>query len=366
MKPNEANIKIENAGGLVELLPFVLGYFPEDAMVIHSTTSPNFLAGPTATLPMPEDPADWQEVAEIFSCHFFNMANERAREPESVVIYLCRDPRSGQTAEETAETLRPLAKWLADSCVNHGVRVLTTVGVIAGRWWSYACATPGCCEGAPLPAVDARDSVTAELIRQGYSPGPHAREITAGFEPIGPDTAPGLSLAFDAAIATLSEQWRTDVGQMEALEETSRIIDAAMRDLRNGVTELQVDVVARLVLGLQDAYARDRAIEYSEDDDLPLARHLWSYLLRRCVPPHAEASVPLLTLLAWVSWRQNDKVTARLALQRALTINSDYELADLLHEAINNGESPQGLLLIAREARAERMREARHQSGKSN
>ncbi|MGW4079766.1 hypothetical protein ACWELB_40895 [Streptomyces asiaticus] len=51
-------------------------------------------------------------------------------------------------------------------------------------------------------------------------------------------------------------------------------------------------------------------MECAEDDDLPHALRLWAFLARRCIPPCADAAVPVLTLFAWVAWRQKDLVAA--------------------------------------------------------
>ncbi|MET8677043.1 DUF4192 domain-containing protein [Streptomyces sp. NPDC004647] len=351
-------LTIQNPGGLAELLPFLLGLYPDDSIVLHSVTGPNIVDGPTMTAPIPDDPATWQETAETFACHFLNTVQDRGIRPEKVIIYLCREPRPGQAAEDTAEELRSLANWITDTCIGHGVPVLESLGITAGRWWAYQCITPGCCFGVPLPPLDAPHSVTAELIRKGYSPGRRSSEIAAEFHPLETNAAPLQWQAFEDEGVSLQAQNTTPTGKRTAHEFTGRLLATAMQDFREGATELADDITARLILGLQDSHARDQAVEYCEDDDLPHARRLWAYLARRCVSPHTDKAVPLLTLLAWVAWRQNDTVTARVALRHALTTNPRYTLAGLLHDGINGGAGPLGLLAIARDQRAERLSEA--------
>ncbi|MGW7354938.1 DUF4192 family protein [Streptomyces sp. NPDC054784] len=53
-------------------------------------------------------------------------------------------------------------------------------------------------------------------------------------------------------------------------------------------------------------------------NDLPAERQLWGHLARRRVPSHTEKAPPLLTLLGWVAWRQNDTVTASHTFSDAL------------------------------------------------
>ncbi|WP_412566069.1 DUF4192 family protein [Streptomyces decoyicus] len=80
-----------------------------------------------------------------------------------------------------------------------------------------------------------------------------------------------------------------------------------------------------------------------------------AYLVRHCAAPYTEAAVPALTLFAFVAWRQQDLISARLALRQALITDPDYELATGIHLATIDREDPRELLAVARQARAERL-----------
>ncbi|MFE8986792.1 DUF4192 family protein [Streptomyces collinus] len=81
---------------------------------------------------------------------------------------------------------------------------------------------------------------------------------------------------------------------------------------------------------------------------MPHARRLWGYLARRCVPLHTDLVPPLLTLLAWVTWRQDDTVTARHALKEALSLDPAHRMVNLLYDAINRGVDREELLEVFR------------------
>ncbi|MET7718099.1 DUF4192 domain-containing protein [Streptomyces sp. NPDC005407] len=246
----------------------------------------------------------------------------------------------------------------SDALTEHRGVPQQTIGLVAGRWWAFECDLPGCCEGEPLPALDDPNSVTAQLIRLGYSPGRRTSDIVQEFQPIDPASAPRLLQALKDEGDSYANQCAHPGGEDAALAATRSLLEGAMRDFRNGATELADDIAARLIHGLQDNHARDQAFEFAEDDDLPHARHLWTYLARCCVPPYTAAAAPVLTLLAWVAWRQDDKITARLALRQALNTSPEYAMADMLHTGINTGADPLGLLDIVRAERAERLKRA--------
>jgi hypothetical protein len=352
----ENKLTIRSLANLAEILPFMLGHYPDDSIVLHCP-GPNFIDGPSMTCPLPDDPSHWQQVAEAAACNFIDYAQSKGHGPGSeIVIYLCREPRPGQTAEETAELLRPVADCLVDALTEHRGTPQQTLGLVAGRWWAYECDLPGCCEGEPLPGLDDPTSVTAQLIRLGYSPGRRTSDILADFQPIDPATAPRQLQALKDEGASYANQCAVPGGEDAALVATRALLEGAMRDFRNGATEIADDIAARLIHGLQDNHARDHAFEFAEDDDLPHARRLWTCLARRCAPPFTGQAVPLLTCLAWVAWRQDDKITARLALRQALTTAPDYAMADMLHDAINTGADPLGLLAIVRDERAKRQK----------
>lgn len=353
-------LSTRSLANVAEILPFLLGYYPDDSIVLHLVGTANFKDGPTMTCPLPDDPSDWKEVAESFVCHFSKTVRTRGYDLNNgVIAYLCREPHAGQTAEAMGEQLRPVAKWITEALTEHHCTARQTLGLVTDRWWAYECDVPGCCEGELLPALDDPNSATAQLIRLGYSPGLRSSEIVKEFRPVDSSSARQQREAFDREITTFMEQCATAEGQDAALHQTSELLEAAISSFQAGATEIADDIAARLILGLHDDDARDIAVEYAEDHHLPHARRLWAFLARRCHPPYTDMAAPALTLLGWVAWRQDDLPAARLALKEALTLNPDYEMASLLHDMINSEADPQNLLAIALQAKEERLGNAR-------
>ncbi|MFF4051904.1 DUF4192 domain-containing protein [Streptomyces chartreusis] len=367
MTTPDPRIHVRTPGDFAELLPFLIGYQPEDTIALHGVIGVGLGTGPTMTLPIPDNAAHWQEAAESFAHHFLHITRQPGRPPiQEIVAYLCRTPPTGQSAEKTAESLRPLADHLTHTLRTIGQVNVRSIGLVDNRWWAYECPLPGCCEGEPLPGPDDPNSVTAQMIRLGRSPGRTTSDITQEFLPAKPDDATHLHQALVNERAAWSDHCTAPSDDGTVLQATHALLETAIRDFRAGTTELPHDITARLIYGLNDEWARDHGLEHIEDDDLPHTRRLWAYLARHAIPPHQNAAVPALTLLAAVAWRQDDRPTARHALKHALALDPDDEFAHALHSAINHGLDATSLLPIARNAKADRLARAQNPDTQTN
>ncbi len=349
MSTPDNTMQVTDLPNVAQILPYLLGHYPDDSIALHAP-GPNFHDGPTMTCPLPEDTAEWQAAAENAARQFVGYAHDRGHDPaQGVIIYLCREPRPGQTAEETAALLAPIGTWLTNEFAWHRATVLRTIGLIADRWWAYECDIDGCCEGEPLPSPDDPTSVVAQMTRLGRTPGRRTRDIIKEFRATAdPDFLKDLHAAADH----FNTRCATNAGADATLALTLGQIGAAMIQFHDGATVLSRALTTLLIVGLQDDAAVEAGIAHAEDDDLPHARRLWAYLARHCAAPFTQEAVPILTLFAFVAWRQGDLIAARLALRDAITTDPEYELATGIHLGTIDGEDPREWLAFAREGRA--------------
>ncbi|WP_330317992.1 DUF4192 family protein [Streptomyces platensis] len=177
MNTRIAKLQPRGPGQLAEFLPFLLHHHPEDSIVVHNSTSANFIEGTTMTVPLPEDPATWTDVADAFAHHVIDNMRQRGHALNTTTIYLCRDTRPGQTAEHTAALLRPAADQIASILRSHGAEIHETIGLVNDRWWAYESLRHGRCAGEQLPTLDDPNSLTTELVRRGLTPGRRTSEI---------------------------------------------------------------------------------------------------------------------------------------------------------------------------------------------
>ncbi len=357
MNTPDNTVQVTSLPNLAQILPYLLGHYPDDSIALHCP-GPNFTDGPTMTCPLPEDPTEWQSTAETAARRFVAYANDQGHNPdEGILIYLCREPRPGQTPWDTAAQLAPVADWLTDAFHQHRANVLQSIGLVANRWWAFECPTEGCCEGEPLPSPDDPTSVVAQMTRLGRTPGPRTRDIIKEFRAT---EDPDFFKALHTAALRHNAQRATNAGRDAALMTTLNQIDAAMSQFRNGATALSRALTTQLILGLQDDAAVEAGMAHAEDDGLSHARRLWAYLARHCAEPFQMEGVPILTLFAFVAWRQGDLIAARLALRDAITTDPDYELATGIHLATIDGEDPREWLASAREGHAQRAIHLQH------
>ncbi|MBY8884823.1 DUF4192 domain-containing protein [Streptomyces sp. PTM05] len=357
MSTSKSTVQVTSLAHLAEILPYLLGHYPDDSITLH-TPGPNFLDGVTMTFPLPEDPTEWRATTEIAARQFAAYAHDEGCRPdEDVIVYLCREPRPGQTPWDTAALLAPLTDWLTPVLAEHRTTVLQTIGLVANRWWAYECHIEGCCEGEPLPSPDDPTSITAQMVRLGRTLGPRTRDIVKEFRA----TADSDFLKeLHTAVGHFNARCATSAGRDATLAQTLNQIGSAIGRFRDGDSVLSRALTTQLIVGLRDDAAAEAGIAHAEDDDLPHARRLWAYLARHCAAPFTREAVPILTLYAFVAWRQGDLIAARLALRDAITTDPDYELATGIHLATLDGEDPRTYLASAREDLAHRLTYLQH------
>ncbi|MHA6763250.1 DUF4192 domain-containing protein [Streptacidiphilus sp. PAMC 29251] len=350
-------VTMRSPGDMVDALPFLLGFFPSDSIVALGLQGPRRRQGGTVRIDIP-DRAIWPEAAEEVARFLVALSEHRDRIPDAVILYVCRDPAPGQSGREVCEELRPLAALLAAAFQAAGIPVHDSLCVSDGRWWSYSCDNVSCCteEGTPVDRPGSTPEVAAAAAYAGIRVHGSLKELHQELEPVGTPTAEAQLRAFEEAIPALVEELGRRGGREEVRERTAELVDTAVARFRGGAQEVSPAEAARLILGLQDRMARDRAAEWLDPPDVGHAQRLWRFLARRCAYPfHTQGAAPL-SLLGWTAWVSGDQVTARVALGRALAADPDYAFAQLLYQAVNTGAEPQELCATLREERRSRQR----------
>lgn len=339
---------------MAAMLPYLLGFFPDDSVVAVGLQGPSFRQGGVIRLDIPEDPRDWPFIAEESARLLLELSTARDRRPAAVLLYLCRDSSPGAAA--VTGWLRPLADHLVQAFRALDLPVKEALCLSDGRWWSYLCADPACCDprGTPVHSgLDPGPAVAAATFA-GLAPRGSRKAITEALTPIGPPAQEPQRQALERWTAVLLAAIDRPGGLAQLLDDTAQLLAEVMAEFRAGSLQLDDDRAARLILGLQDKLSRDRAAEYAEPDELACAQRLWRCLARRCVPPFEEYAAAPLTLLAWTAWLAGDVATSRVVLAKALDLDPDYTLAQLLYRSLNGGLEPDRLLETVRAARSRR------------
>ncbi|MFE9833582.1 DUF4192 domain-containing protein [Streptomyces sp. NPDC005551] len=363
----QQQVTLRTPAELADALPYLLGYRPEDSIVLvalHDRERSGRFGG-RARLGIPAQTDDWPSVAGQLARGLVTGSERRSGRPETMVAYLCQEPRSGETGRDVMERLRPLAQLLRTACGSFDVPVVEALCISDGRFWSYCCPSEACCppQGQPM-GLPGTSVLAAAATYAGLQVRGSLREFRARLTPWETGACLEQEAALDAASMALVPRILDDVSRAEVAEETldlARKVMGRLADARpmSGTLEADIrddgllghDEAAALILGIQDRTTRDRAAQWMEGAEAGPALRLWRALARRCVGPYGEHAAAPLTLAGWVAWSSGDELEAREALAMALGADSDYLFARLLHQACNEGLDPES---IRRCLRAER------------
>ncbi|MEU7719625.1 DUF4192 family protein [Streptomyces tibetensis] len=370
----EHQVTLRTPAELADALPYLLGYRPEDSIVLVALHDSNGRGrfGGRARLGIPANADDWPSAARQLSHGLVTGSERRGARPESMVAFLCQEPEKGQTGRQVMERLRPLAQRLRVECGSLDVVVVEALCISEGRYWSYCCDNEACCssEGAPM-GLPGTSVLAAAATYAGIQVRGTLRELRARLLPWENAAALEQEAALDTASMALVPKILDDAGRAAVADETllvaGRVLDRfaeaqpisgmLLADLRDDEL-LGYDEAARLILGLQDRATRDRAAAWMEGDEAAHALRLWRTLARRCVGSYGEHAAAPLTLAGWVAWSMGDELEAREALAMALAADPDYLFARLLHQACNEGLDPESIRSCLRAERADRGRAA--------
>ncbi|MFD5872570.1 DUF4192 domain-containing protein [Streptomyces sp. NPDC060322] len=376
--PSDAQqITLRGPAELADALPYLMGFHPNDSVVMVALHGGRGRFGGRLRLGIPQQREEWAPVADQLARSLIVGSERRDSRPDAIVVFLCQDPAEGESAPRTMERLRPLAQCLRTACGALDVPVLEALCISDGRYWSYCCPDDRCCpaEGNPL-ALPGTTVMAAAAAYAGIQVRGSLRDMEARLTPWDPAAAQEQERALDSAGAVLVSRILDADGRGEVAGETLALARELTRRLGNApaggaaVTDagddglITCEEAAAVILGLQDRETRDRAAEWMEGREAEAALRLWRALARRCVGPYVEHAAAPLTLAGWVSWSTGDEAGARVALGLALRADPDYTFAQLLHQACNQGLDPETLRRCLRGERV--LRDRREGDGSTN
>lgn len=350
-------ITLRGPAELADALPYLMGFHPDDSVVMVALHGGRGRFGGRLRLGIPQVPGEWGPIAEQLAESLISGSERREGRPDAIVVFLCQDSPDGASGRRTMERLRPFAQSLRTACGALDVPVLEALCISDGRYWSYCCPDSRCCpaQGNPL-AMPGTTVMAAAAAYAGIHVRGTLRDMEARLHPWRtPDAASAQQQALDGAVPSLVPRIldeRTKAGVAEetlALAHTLMGRLGRMRPAAEDVSDFGDDQVisddeaAAVILGLQDRETRDKAAAWMEGSDGQSALRLWRALARRCVAPYGEHAAAPLTLAGWVSWSTGDEPGARVALAMALRADPEYTFAQLLHRACNEGLDPETL-----------------------
>ncbi|MEU2365924.1 DUF4192 family protein [Streptomyces noursei] len=365
--PATPQVVLRGPAELADALPYLLGFYPDDSIVMVALHGERTRFGGRLRLGIPADPSHWPDVSDQLADSLISGARKRTDRLVGILVFLCKEPAPGESGRDVKERLRPLAQRLRTACGALDVPVLEALCLSNGRYWSYCCPDYRCCpaDGTAL-CLPGTSVMAAAAAYAGMQVRGSLKEMESRLAPRTGRRGTDQEEALDTAASELLPQMLRPDGVTTVHRATLQLATAMIHRFRqdtpagsNRARDACDDALitdaeaATLILGLQDRATRDRAAEWMDGPDAAAALRLWRALARRCTGGYVEHAAAPLTLAGWVCWSTADGPSARVALSRALAADPDCLFAQLLHRAINEGLDPEPLRRCLRQQRDE-------------
>src|SRR5437899_71698 len=111
----DPQVTLRSPADLAEVLPYLIGFHPDDRIVMIALYGARGRFGERLRVGIPAAAEEWRDVAAQLADCLLQGAGRRAR-PDGIAVFLCQDPRPGESPARTMERLRPLAQYLRTAC----------------------------------------------------------------------------------------------------------------------------------------------------------------------------------------------------------------------------------------------------------
>src|SRR6202020_178170 len=234
----------------------------------------------------------------------------------------------------------PVADALAAALRQAGLRLHELMRVEDGRYWSYLCENPECCPADGVPFDVQANPAAAAMTVAGLVAYPDRAALASTLAPVTGTAARSMeratSRARERAAGLIAQASGPGAGRRERLlvEEGRRAVQEAIATYRAGGRPLADESVAWITVVLAHLAVRDDA--WSRMDPGFRAAHLrlWTDVVRRATPAYLPAPA---SLLAFTAWQSGEGALSNIAIDRALTADPGYSLAQLLRDIMDAG-----------------------------
>ncbi|MFI6786669.1 DUF4192 domain-containing protein [Nonomuraea sp. NPDC050383] len=314
---SEPCLTLTGPADILAAVPYLVGFHPDHSLIVVGLVQGRAKVAVRWDLPFP--PGTLAPLSRLWE-----------REHVERIIVVGYGP--GEQVTPAIDEARSLA-------ARAGVEVDEALRAHEGRYWSYVCDLPQCCPPQGMPYDPRASRVAAEATVRGLVALPDRRSLERTIAPLTGPVRLAMRRATSDAVAEL-RAGLTASGDADAF--AGAFVSAGLARVRAALAthaagdRLDDAVAARLGLDLAVVRVRDEAWTLMDGAHLGLWKDLTRRLEPRFVPPAAS-------LLAMASWRSGDSTLATIALERALTIDPGYSMANLLMHALQSLLSPDTL-----------------------
>jgi len=329
-QPDEPTLRLRDPIDVLAAIPYVIGYQPTNSVIVIGMRGKRLVF--TARVDLLAAGAPPRDVREQVD-HLVSIV---LRQDATGVLLVGFGP---------ADRVGPIVAGLREAYRRAGLAVLEALRAADGRYWSYLCSDPVCCPSEGSPYDVNASPVPAQWTVAGRVALPDRETYENQIKPIGGVSRISVRQATRRAderlfelIARPPDEQTVEKALMAA---GTCAIDEAIERQRDG-RRLDDEEVAWLTVVLASIPVRDVAWAHISGPVEALERHraLWLDVMRRAEPDLIAAPA---SLFAFAAWRCGEGSLARLALERVLDEEPDYNMAVLLHNALIHGLPPSAL-----------------------
>jgi hypothetical protein len=327
MTKHQPDFALNRPGALIAALPAVLGFVPENSLVLVSLEGGVLGSVMRADL-SGELPDRVEQLAELAA----------AAKPEAAIAVIVDS--EGAHCPVCNEEHRLLCSALTAALAQHDI-VLWAVHVVdeiavGGRWH---CAD-GCGSAGEVDDPSASPMAVAAVL-DGRRLYPRRADLQAVIAVDDPARSDGLVDLLERQAAAREIAYRADPAGC-GRRDVQHAMAAAVR--AGGGHALSDSELAELGCALSDVQVRDTLYALAVGESAGEAETLWAVLARVLPQPWR---VEALVLLAFSAYARGDGPLAGVSLEAALRCEPDHRMAGMLDTALQSGLKPEDIRQLA-------------------
>ncbi|TVS83847.1 DUF4192 domain-containing protein [Mycobacterium helveticum] len=327
MTTNHADFELNRPGALIAALPAVLGFVPENSLVLVSLDGGEL--GSVLRVDLSDKLADRiAHLAEVAA----------TAEPEAAIAVVVAE--AGARCPGCNEEYRHLCAALTEALSQHNIELWAAHVVdrvaAGGRWHCVdGCGAAG--------AVDdpSASPLAAAAVLDGRRLYPRRADLQAVIAIEDPQHTGELTDLVGREAAAREVAHRGDPTGCSR-RDVERALAAAAR-VADG-RPLPEAELARLGCALTDVQVRDSLYALAVGERAGEAESLWALLARTLPPPWR---VEALVLLAFSAYARGDGPLAGVSLEAALRCDPEHRMAGMLDTALQSGMRPEHIRELA-------------------
>jgi hypothetical protein len=189
------HFRLSSPGDIVDAVPYLVGFQPEDSLVVLSLRGDRSRLGLTARVDLP--PA---RAASVCAREFVGYLKRDHAARAIVVLY---PPSNGPSYP----SLRPIADALTKQLARARIGVVDVLCVFDGLWWSLHCTDADCCPPDGTPATRGTTSVAAAVMAvAGRVVLSSRKELEHMLDPVGGVVRAAMAYALSRADAAMADR----------------------------------------------------------------------------------------------------------------------------------------------------------------